>query len=98
MAAIVDSSDDAIISKTLEGIVTAWNRGAEKVFGYTAEEIVGKSMQVLIPRERADEEPEILTKIARGESVEHFETVRVRKGGQAIDVSVTISPIRDRRA
>jgi PAS domain S-box-containing protein len=95
LAAIVESSDDAIISKTLDGTITAWNRGAEKLFGYKASEAAGKPMQMLIPQERADEEPDILTRIGRGESVEHFETVRVRKDSQKIDVSVTISPIKD---
>jgi PAS domain S-box-containing protein len=95
LAAIVDSSDDAIISKTLDGTITAWNRGAETLFGYAAAEIVGKTMLVLLPRERANEEFDILARIRRGESVEHFETVRVRKDGTKIDVSATISPIRD---
>jgi PAS domain S-box-containing protein len=95
LAAVVDSSDDAIIGKTLDGIVTAWNRGAEKVFGYPAAEVIGKSVQILIPAERAAEEADILARIRRGESVKHFETVRVRKDGEKIDVSVTISPIRD---
>jgi PAS domain S-box-containing protein len=96
LAAVVDSSDDAIISKTLEGIITAWNRGAEKVFGYAASEAVGKPMLMLMPAERRDEESDILARIRRGESVEHFETVRIRKDGTRIDVSATISPIRDR--
>jgi PAS domain S-box-containing protein len=95
LAAIVDSSDDAIISKTLDGTISAWNRGAEKVFGYPAAEIVGKPMLVLLPPDRIDEESDLLACIRRGESVEHFETVRVRKDGTKIDVSVTISPIRD---
>ena len=95
LAAIVDSSDDAIISKTLDGTITAWNRGAEKVFGYPAAEIVGKSMLMLLPPERLSEESDILARIRRGESIEHFETVRVRKDGTNIDVSVTLSPIRD---
>jgi PAS domain S-box-containing protein len=94
LAAIVDSSDDAIISKTLEGIITAWNRGAEKIFGYPAEEAIGKPMLMLLPAERVKEEAEILAGISQGQSVEHFETVRVRKDGTKIDVSVTISPIR----
>ena len=94
-AAVVDSSDDAIISKTLEGIIMAWNRGAEKVFGYSASEAVGQPMLMLLPAERIDEEYDILSRIRRGESVEHFETERVRKDGTKIDVSVTISPIRD---
>jgi two-component system sensor histidine kinase/response regulator len=95
LAAIVDSSDDAIISKTLDGRIAAWNRGAEIVFGYSAAEVVGKSMMFLLPPERVGEESDILARIKRGESVEHFETVRVRKDGARIDVSVTISPIRD---
>jgi PAS domain S-box-containing protein len=95
LSLIVNSSDDAIISKTVDGIITAWNRGAEKVFGYPAAEMVGKPMLSLMPPERIPEEAYILARIGRGESVEHFETVRVRKDGTAIDVSVTISPIRN---
>ncbi len=95
LAAIVDSSDDAILSKTLDGTISAWNRGAEKIFGYPAAEIVGKPVLVLLPPGRIDEEAGLLARIRRGESVEHFETVRVRKDGTNIDVSVTISPIRD---
>ena len=95
LAAIVDSSDDAIISKALDGTISAWNRGAENVFGYPASEMVGKPMLLLLPPERIDEESDILARIKRGESVEHFETVLVRKDGTRIDVSMTISPIRD---
>ena len=95
LAAVVDSSDDAIIAKTLDGTIAAWNRGAEKIFGYSAAEIVGKPMLILIPAERVDEESDILARIRRGEGVEHFETIRLRKDGRKIDVSVTISPIRD---
>jgi PAS domain S-box-containing protein len=95
LAAIVESSDDAIISETLDGTISAWNGGAEKVFGYSAAERVGKPLLVLLPRERIHEESDILARIKRGECVEHFETVRVRKDGTHIDVSVTISPIRD---
>jgi PAS domain S-box-containing protein len=95
LAAIVESSDDAIISKTLDGTISAWNRGAEKIFGYTASEAVGKSMMMLLPVERMEEEADILACIGQGRSVEHFETVRVCKDGTKIDVSVTISPIRD---
>jgi PAS domain S-box-containing protein len=95
LAAVVDSSDDAIISKDLNGTINAWNRGAEKTFGYSAAEAVGKPMLMLIPPERVDEESAILARTRRGESMEHFETVRVRKDGTKIDVSVTISPIRD---
>jgi PAS domain S-box-containing protein len=97
-AAIIDSSDDAIIGivgKTLDGRITTWNRGAENLFGYSAVEAIGKPIQMLIPPDKESEEPEILARIGRGEGVEHFETVRVRKGGERIDVSVTISPIRD---
>lgn len=94
--AVVESSEDAIISKTLEGIITTWNRGAQKVFGYSASEVIGKSMLLLLPAERASEESDILARIGRGEIVEHFDTIRVRKGGSRIDVSVTISPIRDK--
>jgi PAS domain S-box-containing protein len=95
LAAIVEFSDDAIISKDLEGTITAWNRGAEKVFGYPASEVIGKPMLILIPPERIGEESDILARIRRGESVEHFETVRIRKDGEEIDVSATISPIED---
>src|SRR5712671_4397147 len=96
LAAVVESSDDAIISKNLGGTITAWNRGAQKVFGYAPSEAVGKPMLMLMPAECVDEEPEILARIARGESIEHFETVGVRKDGTKIDISATISPIRDR--
>jgi PAS domain S-box-containing protein len=95
LAAVVESSDDAIISKTLDGTITAWNRGAEKVFGYSSAEAVGQPMTLLLPPDRAEEEAGILAQIRRGESVKHFETVRVRKDGKKIDVSVTISPISD---
>ena len=95
LAAVVNSSDDAIISKDLNGIINAWNRGAEKIFGYSASEILGKPMLMLFPPELVNEEAEILGRARRGESIEHFETVRVRKDGTRIDVSVTISPIRD---
>jgi PAS domain S-box-containing protein len=95
LATVVDSSEDAIISKTLEGTINTWNRGAEKVFGYSSSEVVGKTMLMLIPAARVEEESDILARIRRGESVEHFETVRVRKDGKKIDISATISPIRD---
>jgi len=95
LAAVVESSDDAIIAKTLDGTITAWNFGAEKIFGYSAAEAVGKSIGMLIPPERANEEHDILARIVGGESVEHFETVRVRKDGKRIAVSATISPIKD---
>ena len=97
LAAIIESSEDAIIGKTLEGIITSWNRGAEKLFGYTAEEAIGKSMRMLFPPDRIEEEKDILSQLKRAENVHHFETVRVTKDGKPIDVSVTISPIRDTR-
>ncbi len=93
--AIVQSSDDAIISKDLDGMVTSWNPGAETMFGYSAAEMVGQSVRVLLPTDRLDEEDAILDKIKHGEKVEHFETKRLHKDGRLIDVSVTISPIRD---
>ncbi|HYJ04255.1 MAG TPA: PAS domain S-box protein [Chthoniobacterales bacterium] len=96
LAAIVESSDDAIIGKDLQGIVTSWNAGAEKEFGYTASEMIGHSITRLIPPERRDEEIKTLDQIRCGESVGHFETVRVGKDGKALDVSVAISAIRDR--
>ena len=96
LAAIVSSSEDAIISKTLKGIITSWNAGAERLFGYSPTEAIGQSITLIIPTERRAEESEILQRIRRGERVEHFETVRVAKNGQTLDVSLTISPVRDR--
>ena len=95
LAAIVQSSDDAIISKTTKGIVTSWNPGAERLFEYKAEEMIGKSITILIPPDRINEEAEILSKIGRGEQIRHFDTVRVTKNGRLIDISLTISPIKD---
>jgi PAS domain S-box-containing protein len=95
LASIIACSDDAIISKDLEGFITSWNPAAERLFGYSAAEAIGKPMTMLIPHERSEEEPLILGRIARGEMTDHFETVRLRKDGRSIDVSVTISPIRD---
>ena len=95
LAAIVTSSDNAIISKTLDGIVTSWNPGASRLLGYSAEEMIGKPMLTLIPPDRHKEEEEILALVSRGRSVDHLETVRVRKDGSLVDVSVTISPMRD---
>ena len=83
---IVESSDDAIISKTLEGVITSWNSGAEKLFGFSALEAIGQSMQMLIPPERANEEREILRRLARGERIDHFETVRVAKDGSRVEI------------
>ncbi len=93
--AIVDSTDDAILSMTMDGIIRSWNKGAEKIYGYLAEEVIGQSMQKLIPPDRSNEETELLGRIARGERVEHFETMRRRKDGGMIIVSATISPIKD---
>ena len=94
LAAIIESANDAIVSKTLEGIITSWNKGAERIFGYTAEEAVGKPNYMLIPQDHYDEEPEILSRIRRGESIEHYETVRVRKDGTLLNISLSVSPIR----
>jgi len=96
LAAIVESSDDAIVSKNLDGVIQTWNAGAQRLFGYSPEEAIGQPITILIPADRPDEEPEILARIRRGERVHHFETVRRRKDGSLIDISLTISPIRDR--
>jgi PAS domain S-box-containing protein len=95
LASIVESSDDAIISKDLNGIITSWNKGAERVFGYTSEEAVGRPVTLLIPADRQDEEPAILERIRRGQRVDHYETVRQRKHGSLIDISLTVSPVRN---
>ena len=95
LAAIVESSEDAIVGKTLDGTIMSWNAGAERMFGYSAEEVKGRHISMLAPPDRPCEVPAILERIKRGERVDHFETVRVRKDGRRIDVSVTISPIKD---
>ncbi len=95
LASIVESSDDAIISKNLDGIITSWNRGAERLFGYTTEEAIGRPVTLLIPPERENEEPEILSRIRRGEKIDHYETVRRRKDGSLLDISLTVSPLRN---
>ncbi len=95
LAAIVNGSDDAIIGKDLKGFITSWNPGAEKIFGYSAQELIGHSIEILLPPERLNEESDILKKISQGERISHFETVRLCKDGQRIDVSATISPILD---
>src|SRR6266849_2503915 len=95
LAGIVDSSDDVTTDKTLDGRITSWNEGAERIFGYAAEEVIGQPISLLLPPGHQDEEPEILERLQRGERVDSFETLRRRKGGQDIHVSVTISPIRD---
>ena len=95
LAAIVVSSDDAIISKTLDGIVTSWNGGAARIFGYEASEMIGQSILRVIPPELHGEESEILARLQRGERIDHYETVRVAKDGRRVDVSLTVSPLRD---
>ena len=95
LATIVDSSEDAIVSKSLEGVITTWNASAERLFGYTAKEAIGQHILLIIPHNRRDEETAILGKIRRGERIEHFDTVRVRKDGTQLDISLTISPVRD---
>ena len=95
LAAIVESSDDAIISKDLDGTIISWNSAAERVFGYKAEEVIGKSVRILIPQDRQDEESFIIGRIRRGERVDHYETVRQRKDGSLIDISLTVSPVKD---
>src|SRR5580765_2813543 len=95
LAAIVESSDDAIISKNLNGIVTSWNEAASRMFGYTAEEMIGQSVLRLVPEEVHHEEEMILTKLKSGERISHYETTRVKKSGERFEVSITISPIRD---
>ncbi len=95
LGAIVDSSDDAIISKDLTGVITSWNKGAERLFGYQADEVIGKSITILIPPDRLSEEPDILSRLRRGERVDHFETIRRRKDGSLLDISLTISPVKD---
>src|SRR5690606_576364 len=95
LAAVVESSDDAIISKSLEGVIRSWNEGARRIFGFEAEEMIGKPITLLLPKDRVHEEFDILRRLQRGERVKHFETVRVHKSGRLLDISVTISPIRD---
>jgi len=95
LAAIVDSSEDAIVSKRLDGIITSWNKSAERMFGYTAEEAIGQSVMLIIPTERRKEEETIISRMKQGRRLDHFETVRITKDGTRIDVSLTISPVRD---
>jgi PAS domain S-box-containing protein len=94
LAAVVESADDAIISKTLEGRITSWNKGAERIFGYAADEVIGQPVTILFPEDHFDEEPASLARIRAGNRVEHYETVRRRKDGSLVDISLTISPIR----
>jgi len=95
LASIVDSSDDAIVSKTLDGVITSWNAGAERLFGYTTKEAVGQPISMIIPLDRRDEETRILARLSQGERIDHFDTVRRRKDGSTLDISLTISPVRD---
>ncbi|HEX4611286.1 MAG TPA: PAS domain S-box protein, partial [Urbifossiella sp.] len=95
LAAIVESSDDAIVGKDLDGRITSWNRGAERLYGYAAGEIIGRSLSALVPPDHPDELPAIMARVRRGEHIQHFETQRVRKDGSRVDVSLTVSPIRD---
>ena len=95
IAAIVESTDDAVLTKDLNGVITSWNSGATRLFGYSADEVIGKPVTVLIPAERHDEEPTILARIRRGERIDHYETVRQRKDGSTIDISLTVSPVKD---
>jgi PAS domain S-box-containing protein len=96
-AAIVASSDDAIISKDLNGIIRSWNKGAERIFGYSKEEAIGRSITMLIPEDRQNEEPGIIERIRRGERIEHYETIRQRKDGSLIDISLSVSPVKNGR-
>ena len=95
LAEIVDSSDDAIIGKNLDGVIVSWNKGAERMYGYSADEVVGQPISILIPPDRPDELPQIMERLHRGERVDHYRTLRVRKDGKKISVSVTISPAHD---
>ena len=95
LATIVESTDDAVVSKNLDGIIQTWNDAAERIFGYKAEEVIGKPITILIPPERFDEEPGILARLRRGERIDHYETVRRRKDGSLIDISLTVSPVKD---
>src|SRR5687768_4047636 len=94
LSALIESADDAIISKTLNGIITSWNDGAQRIFGYTADEVIGKPITILIPENHLEEEPAILARLRAGQRVEHYETVRIGKDGKLIDVSLTVSPIK----
>src|ERR1044072_3588959 len=93
LAALVESADDAIISKTLDGIITSLNKDVELIFGYTPDEVIGKSITILIPKDHEDEEPAILARLKAGERIEHYETISVRKDGSLVDISLTVSPI-----
>ncbi|MGF6227590.1 PAS domain S-box-containing protein [Inquilinus ginsengisoli] len=96
LAAIVESSEDAIVAKDLDGVIMSWNRGAERLFGYAAEEVVGQPITIVIPPDRLDEETQILARIRRGEGVQQLETIRRRKDGSQVEISLTVSPVRNR--
>jgi PAS domain S-box-containing protein len=95
LASIVENCDDAIISKDLNGIIISWNAGAERLFGYSADEVIGNPITILIPLDRHDEEPAILERLRRGERIDHYETVRRRKDGSVVEVSLTVSPVKN---
>ena len=95
IAAIVEFSEDAVLTKDLNGVITSWNQGAGRLFGYAAEEVIGKPVTLLIPADRHDEEPTILARIRRGEHIDHYETIRQRKDGSAVDISLTVSPVKN---
>ncbi len=97
LAAIIESSDDAIISKSLSGIITSWNKSAEQLFGYVSEEAVGQNITLIIPSDRREEETMILERLRKGQKIEHFETIRRRKDGTSVDISLTISPVKNAR-
>jgi len=95
LAAIVQNSDDAIVAKDLNGIITSWNRSAERIFGYTEQEVLGKPIAIIIPPDLQEEEVQILQRLRAGERIDHFETVRIAKGGRKVLVSLTISPVKE---
>src|SRR5690606_3862041 len=95
LAAIVESTDDAVVSKTLDGTITSWNEAAERIFGYKAAEVIGRSILTIVPPELHEEEEKILARLRAGERLEHFETVRLSKSGKRLDISLTVSPVFD---
>src|SRR5262249_3791915 len=96
LAAIVSSSDDAIVSKTFDGVITSWNTGATRIFGYEAGEMIGQSIMKIIPPELEGEEKQIVAKLRRGERIDHYETIRIAKDGRRVDISLTVSPLRNK--